>query len=927
MTVAHGSIYIDPGSTVSDNVDTGLIAIVSGTVDTAIVGNYTQTYSVTDSAGNAAITLTRTINVVDVSAPVITLLGDNPMTVAQASTFTDPGVNVSDNVDTGLTAIVSGTVDTDIAGNYTLTYSVTDTKGNVADTLTRTVTVADMTAPVIALIANNSMTVAHGSIYVDPGSTVSDNVDIGLIAIVSGAVDTAIVGNYTLTYSVTDSAGNAAITVNRKVTVVDMTAPVIILNGNDVITIEAGSTFSDPGSTVTDNVDTGLSVSITGTVDDTTPGEYTITYNVSDSAGNTAITKTRTVHVVDTTSPVISLLGGTAITVGVDSVFSDPGSTITDNVDTGLIATVTGTVDTSTIGSYEISYDVSDAAGNIAVTVKRMVSVVLLTGSLETNVAGLTYTTATQSGITDSTGTFYYKSGETITFSIGNTVIGDTVIAKAVMTPFDLVVGAVLYTTSAQVHHVINDLSRKSSERLSLNKLSNILTFLQLLDDDATPDNGINIQSGIANLFSGVQINFEKSLYVFEDDKKLRVITHRAVAQGLLSTAKIKSEGYALDHFYSTQNISHNFAIKSLRISDDNADGNPSSINAYTYDVNGKRLTISTDSDADGNPNTIEIYTYDTKGNTVAISLDSDTETNPALNKITTLSYDSNGNLLAVSEDHDADGNPNRITLSTYDSNGNGVEYSYDSDTETNPAPNQLSTLTYDTDGNNLSLIRDTNADGNPNSISFYTYDANGNRLTDSNDIDADSNPNYSSTYIYDLNNNLLKHLYDSDADGNPNIINTYTYDANGNRLTQSQDTDADGTPNSIYSVTYDNNGNELTKSTDSNADGNPSSITTYTYDDNDNVLTKSYDADADGNPDRITTYSYDVSGNRLTYQYDSDADGNPNSIKTYTYDSNGNELTRSTDSDTDTNPALNEIRTYVYTNSTWIGAFFEASD
>lgn len=712
-------------------------------------------------------------------------------------------------------------------------------------------------------------------------------------------------------------------------TVTDNIAPEITLVGDTPMTIPQGSTFVEPGSTVTDNVDTGLIATVTGTVDISTIGSYELNYNVTDAAGNVATTAIRTVNVVDSTTPMITLTGDNPMMVSHGSTYSEPGATVTDNVDAGLVAIITGTVDTSTIGSYELSYNVADAAGNVATTVIRTVNVVLLEGAFTSSgaVEGLTYTTETQSGTTGSIGNFSYKSGETITFSIGDTVIGDTVAAKANMTPFDLVTGAVLYTTSAQVDHVINDLSSKSSERLSLNRLSNILTFLQVLDDDATPDNGINIQSGIADLFSGVQINFEKSLYAFDDYKILRVITHQAVAQGLLRTAKIKSEGYALDHFYSAQNISHNFAIKSLRISDDNADGNPNSINSYTYDINGKRLSISTDSDADGNPNTIRTYTYGANGNVLTISLDSDTDINPAPNHIQSSSYDSNGNVLAVSQDIDADGNPNTIHRYTHDSNGNAVEYSIDSDTETNPDPNQLATSTYDTEGNVLSVTRDWDLDGTPNSISLYTYDAKGNRLTESNDINGDSNPDYISTFTYDINDNQLMYLYDSDGDGKPNSITTYTYDDNGNKLTVNDDSNADGSPSSITTYTYDDNGNELTKSTDSNADGNPSSITTYTYDDNDNVLINSYDADADGNPDRISTYSYDVNGNRLTYQYDSDADGNPNSIKTYTYDSNGNELTRSTDSDTDTNPALNEIRTYVYTNSTWIGAFFEADD
>lgn len=141
VTVAQGGTFADPGTSVTDNHDTGLIASVTGTVDSNTVGSYTLVYNATDNAGNAATPVSRIVNVTDQSAPVITLLGSNPATVTQGDTFTDPGATVSDNVDTGLTVTVSGTVDTSTIGTYTLNYNATDTAGNVATVVTRTVNV------------------------------------------------------------------------------------------------------------------------------------------------------------------------------------------------------------------------------------------------------------------------------------------------------------------------------------------------------------------------------------------------------------------------------------------------------------------------------------------------------------------------------------------------------------------------------------------------------------------------------------------------------------------------------------------------------------------------------------------------------------------------------------------------------------------
>ncbi|WNC70905.1 DUF5011 domain-containing protein [Thalassotalea psychrophila] len=219
MIVAHGASFNDPGATVTDNVDTGLSAIVTGTVDSLDVADYTLTYNVTDAAGNAAEAITRTVSVVDMTAPVISLIGDNATLVAQGETFTDLGVTVTDNVDTGLTAVVTGTIDTLTVGDYILTYSVSDTSGNSAKTLTRTVTVADMTAPEITLIGDDSITHPFGDNFVDPGSRVFDNVDIGLTATVTGNVNTTVAGDYLLTYEVSDSAGNVAVSSTRTVSV------------------------------------------------------------------------------------------------------------------------------------------------------------------------------------------------------------------------------------------------------------------------------------------------------------------------------------------------------------------------------------------------------------------------------------------------------------------------------------------------------------------------------------------------------------------------------------------------------------------------------------------------------------------------------------------------------------------------------------
>ena len=86
----------------------------------------------------------------------------------------------------------------------------------------------------------------------------------------------------------------------------DTTAPVITLIGDDYLTHEAGEEYIDFNATWTDIVDGSGMVLAEGQVDIATPGTYVLSYNYTDQAGNIATTMIRTVTVLDTTVPVIS---------------------------------------------------------------------------------------------------------------------------------------------------------------------------------------------------------------------------------------------------------------------------------------------------------------------------------------------------------------------------------------------------------------------------------------------------------------------------------------------------------------------------------------------------------------------------------------------------------------------------------------------
>ena len=96
-----------------------------------------------DSSSNTATEVTRTVNVVDTTIPVITITGDATVTVQVGDTYSDEGATALDNYDGDITEdiVTVNNVDTDIVGAYTVTYNVSDSSSNTATEVTRTVNI------------------------------------------------------------------------------------------------------------------------------------------------------------------------------------------------------------------------------------------------------------------------------------------------------------------------------------------------------------------------------------------------------------------------------------------------------------------------------------------------------------------------------------------------------------------------------------------------------------------------------------------------------------------------------------------------------------------------------------------------------------------------------------------------------------------
>ena len=122
-----------PGNDVLAQVGTFTFKVAAGTIQ--------------DATGNTNNEISFTLIVFDITPPVITVTGTNPLTISQGSNYTDEGATATDNVDNNVTVISSGTVDTNTIGTYTITYNATDKATNQATPATRTVYVTDQTPP------------------------------------------------------------------------------------------------------------------------------------------------------------------------------------------------------------------------------------------------------------------------------------------------------------------------------------------------------------------------------------------------------------------------------------------------------------------------------------------------------------------------------------------------------------------------------------------------------------------------------------------------------------------------------------------------------------------------------------------------------------------------------------------------------------
>ncbi|MCC6462357.1 MAG: SprB repeat-containing protein, partial [Saprospiraceae bacterium] len=347
-----------------------------------------RTWTAVDDCGNAS-TVSQTITVVDVQAPVftavpapVTLSCEEPLPAVGLATATDncsspPVITYAESN----TQTSNGTC-SDLSYTVVRLWTATDRCGNTA-TASQSISVLDAVPPVLTGIPA-AATVSCDAIPAPVAPGLSDNCDPAptLSFVEQGLAGTCSGQQYTLTriWTATDKCGNSTSAV-QVLTIEDQQAPVF---SNVPANISLDCEQPIPGAavvTITDNCDPTPTLSFVQTSSQTSSGgcgdlNYTITrsWTATDQCGNVS-TMVQTIVVADTQPPVFA---GVPLNITIACGAAVPpvsSASVTDNCDpTPALSFTEVSTQTSNGSCTDLSYSVtrtwtaSDLCGNMAVT-------------------------------------------------------------------------------------------------------------------------------------------------------------------------------------------------------------------------------------------------------------------------------------------------------------------------------------------------------------------------------------------------------------------------------------------------------------------------------------------------------------------------------------------------------------------------------
>jgi hypothetical protein len=368
---ATTSVTLGSASAVDDfDTVTPIISNDAPTQSLFTVGTHTVTWTATDSTGNES-TAEQTITISDTTKPVLSIAPSIVLEATAGTTTVDLGqATATDLVDGSITPTADATGPFGL-GVHTVTWQATDNAGNIA-TATQTVTIVDSTAPTIVAPANITAEATGALTAVQLGTATATDLVDGNVTISADMASPFAVGTHTITWTATDDLNNQT-SATQIVTITDSGAPVFTALPD--VSIEAtGATtpITLNGVTATDLIDGSVTASSNANTSYAV-GSYPITWTATDSAGNSAST-TQTLIVQDTTAPIFeSLADITEFVASGAAQVTVPTATANDQVSGVITATTNFTNGSYDAGTYDILWSATDAAGNTATKIQKLI--------------------------------------------------------------------------------------------------------------------------------------------------------------------------------------------------------------------------------------------------------------------------------------------------------------------------------------------------------------------------------------------------------------------------------------------------------------------------------------------------------------------------------------------------------------------------
>lgn len=232
----------------------------------------------------------------DTTSPIITLIGDATITLDVNTSYAELGASCLDETNATCQVIIDDSnIDLTVLGTYTVYYNATDTNGKAAETVTRTIIVQDLIAPIITLVGEDTIYLDISDTYIDLGVMCSDNYDLTCdVTIDDSLVDMTTVGTYIVDYHAIDTSLNET-TVHRTVIVEDHSGRTLIVPVDDIIYHIVNEAWTYPTFYVPSEGD--YSAIRYNDVDSDTLGVYEIIYELKDELDHTYTIKYY-IHVV-----------------------------------------------------------------------------------------------------------------------------------------------------------------------------------------------------------------------------------------------------------------------------------------------------------------------------------------------------------------------------------------------------------------------------------------------------------------------------------------------------------------------------------------------------------------------------------------------------------------------------------------------------